>query len=169
MATSVPAVQSVAELLGRALGIEREAAERYAEFARFMADHDRDELADLFTELARLEGEHARALEARLGAVDPAAIDPADRWLEAGPPSPAAHEWLLRLMVPRDALAIALAAERRAQGFFAELAAAAGDNGLGRLAAELAEEEAGHAARLERLLAAEPAPRVDWERAFGAY
>jgi len=57
----------------------------------------------------------------------------------------------------------------RAHGFFAALAAEADDEGLRRLAAELAEEEAGHAARLERLLAAEPEPRVDWERAFGAY
>jgi len=161
---------TVIELLTRALGIEREAEERYAEFARFMADHDRDELAALFRELGRLEGDHARALEARLGAVEAAAgAAAADRWLESGPPSPAAHEWLMRLIAPRDALAIALAAERRAERFFAELAEQAGDDAVRRLAAELAQEEAGHAARLERLLAAEPNPRVDWERAFGAY
>jgi rubrerythrin len=158
------------ELLKRAIAIEREAAERYAEFARFMSDHDRDELAGLFTELARLEGDHARTLEARLGAGgQPVQAEAADRWLESGPPSPAAHEWLLRLMGPRDALAIALSAERRAQRFFADLAEQAGDDDLRCMATELAEEEAGHAARLERLLAAEPDPRVDWERAFGAY
>jgi rubrerythrin len=163
-------VGSVNALLVRALAIEREAAERYAEFARFMSDHDREELAVLFTELGRLEGDHARALEARLGAGDvPAQAEAADRWIESGPPSPAAHEWLLRLMAPRDALAIALSAERRAQRFFAELAEQAGDDTLRRMAAELAEEEAGHAAKLERLLAAEPDTRVDWARAFGAY
>jgi rubrerythrin len=155
------------ELLNRAIAIEREAADRYAEFARFMSDHDRDELAALFAELARLEGDHARA---RLGAGDvPVQAEATDRWLESGPPSPAAHEWLLRLMAPRDALAIALSAERRAQRFFADLAEQAGDDALRRLATELAEEEAGHAAKLERLLAAEPDPRVDWARAFGAY
>lgn len=163
------AVGSVNALLVRALAIEREAAERYAEFARFMSDHDRNELAALFAELGRLEGDHARALEARLGAGDvPAQAEAADRWIESGPPSPAAHEWLLRLMAPRDALAIALSAERRAQRFFAELAEEAGDHTLRRMAAELAEEEAGHAAKLERLLAAEPDTRIDWERAFGA-
>jgi rubrerythrin len=160
---------SATELLTRALTIEREAAERYAEFARFMSDHDRDELAALFTELARLEGDHARALEARLGAADlRVEAAAADRWIESGPPSPAAHEWLLRLMAPRDALAIALSAERRAQRFFAELAEQAGDDDVRRVATELAAEEAGHAATLERLLAAEPDPHVDWERAFGA-
>lgn len=161
---------TITTLLTRALAIEREAADRYVEFARFMADHDRDELATLFSQLARLESEHARALEERLGPFDPpAAIEAADRWLEAGPPSPAAREWLLRLIGPRDALAIALAAERRAHAFFAELAAASDDADVRRIAGELAEEEAAHAAQLERLLAAEPDPRIDWERAFGGY
>jgi rubrerythrin len=162
--------EAVTAALGRALAIEREAADRYAEFARFMADHGRDELAAVFAELARLEGGHARELAAELGpAGSEAAIDPDDRWLEAGPPSPAAREWLLRLIHPRDALVLALTAERRAQRFFSELAATTGDDRLRRFAAERAAEEAAHAARLERLLAAEPEPRVDWERAFGAY
>jgi hypothetical protein len=34
------------------------------------------------------------------------------------------------------------------------------------MAGELAKEEAEHAARLERVLAAEPDPRIDWERVF---
>ena len=160
---------TITALLTRALAIEREAADRYAEFARFMADHDRDELAMLFSQLARLEGEHARALEERLGLSDsPLAIEAADRWLEAGPPSAAAHEWLLRLMGPREALTIALEAERRAHGFFAELAAASADDDVRRLAAELAAEEAAHAAGLERLLASEPDPHIDWEALFAA-
>jgi rubrerythrin len=160
-------VRSVAELLARAVGIEREAADRYAEFARFMQDHDRDELADLFTQLAHLERDHARAIEEWLGEANPAVpLEAAFHWLESGPPSPAAHEWLLRLMGPRDALAIALAAEQRAQRFFAELAQQADDDGIRRMASELAEEEAEHAARLERVLAAEPDPRIDWAKVF---
>jgi len=161
-------MDSVTGLLTRALAIEREAAARYADFARFMADHSRDELAALFALLARREDGHARDLEERLGTADlPVATDAADRWLEAGPPSPAAREWLLRLIGPRDALVIALSAERRAHDFFAGLAATSADDGIRRLAEELAEEEAAHAAQLERLLAAEPDPHIDWERAFG--
>jgi len=109
MAPSAPAVHSVTDLLARAIGIEREAADRYAEFARFMQDRGRDELADLFAQLARLEHDHARVIEEWLGEVNPPVpVEAAFHWLESGPPSPAAHEWLLRLMGPRDALAIAL-------------------------------------------------------------
>ena len=167
MAPSAPAVHSVTDLLARAIGIEREAADRYAEFARFMQDRGRDELADLFAQLARLEHDHARVIEEWLGEVNPPVpVEAAFHGLESGPPSPAAHEWLLRLMGPRDALAIALSAEQRAQRFFAELAQQADDDGVRRLASELAEEEAEHAARLERVLAAEPDPRIDGERVF---
>jgi rubrerythrin len=157
----------VTELLAQALAIEREAAARYAEFARLMADREHAELADLFARLARLERDHARFIEERAGPLRaPAVIEAEVRWLESGPPQPAVHEWLARMMGPRDALAIALAAERRAQAFFAELARCAGDEALRQMAREFAEEEAEHAARLERALAAEPDARVDWERLY---
>ena len=81
-------------------------------------------------------------------------------------PEPAVYEWLARMIGPREALVIALAAERRAQAFFTELAESADDEGVRRMAREFAEEEAEHAARLERALAAEADPRIDWERLY---
>jgi hypothetical protein len=36
------------------------------------------------------------------------------------------------------------------------------------MAREFADEEAEHAARLERALAAEPDPRIDWEQLYDA-
>jgi rubrerythrin len=164
MATTI---RSVAELLAQALAMEREAAERYAEFARFMADRERAELAELFTRLARLERDHARFLERRAGRPDPSSVIAAEvRWLEVGPPDPAVHEWLARMIGPREALGIALEAERRAQAFFAGVAESAADEALRRMASEFAAEEAEHAARLERALATEPDPRIDWERLY---
>jgi rubrerythrin len=160
-------IRSVTELLAHALAMEREAAERYAEFARFMADRERGELADLFARLARLERDHARFIQQRAGPLHaPAVIEAEVRWLESGPPEPAVHEWLARMIGPREALAIALGAERRAQAFFAELAESVDDEGVRRMAREFAAEEAEHAARLERALAAEPDPRVDWEQLY---
>lgn len=166
MAPAAP-IRSVTELLAHALAIEREAAERYTEFARLMADHERGELADLFMRLARLERDHARFIEKRAGPIDPPAVIEAEvRWLESGPPDAAVHEWLARMIGPRDALGIALQAERRAQAFFTELAESADDEALRQMARQFAEEEAEHAARLERALAAEPDPRIDWERLY---
>jgi rubrerythrin len=160
-------IGTVGELLMHALAMEREAVERYTEFARFMADRERDELAELFTRLAGLERDHARFLERRAGRLDPPpAIAASVRWLEAGPPDPAVHEWLARMIGPREALVIALAAERRAQTFFAELADGVADQAVRRMALEFAAEEAEHAARLERALAGEADPRIDWERVY---
>jgi rubrerythrin len=164
-----PSIRSVTELFAHALAMEREAAERYTEFARFMADRDHVELADLFQRLARLERDHARFIERRAGPIEvSAAIEAEVRWLESGPANAAVHEWLARMMGPREALAIALEAERRAQAFFAELARTVADEGVRRMAREFADEEAEHAARLERALAAEPDPRIDWEQLYDA-
>jgi hypothetical protein len=85
--TRMAAVGSVNALLVRALAIEREAAERYAEFARFMSDHDRNELAAL---LRGSTGSGRSALSSR-AASDPCggagrtsgAVKPYDRALTA--------------------------------------------------------------------------------------
>ena len=53
----------MAALYAHALAIEREAAERYNEFAERMADEGNDAVARLFARLAGFEGEHAKALE----------------------------------------------------------------------------------------------------------
>lgn len=160
-------IRSAAEFLAHALAIEREAAERYGEFARYMDDHDRPELAELFERLAEREDEHARFIEKRAGSADlPAAVAAEHRWLEAGRPDPAVHEWLFRLLTPRDALKLALDAERRAEAYFARIAREAETLEIRRLAQEFSEEEAEHAAWLERLITAEPDPRPDWERIF---
>jgi rubrerythrin len=69
-----------------------------------------------------------------------------------GPPETAAREPVFRLMTPRNALAIALAAESRAQAFFEHVLMTADDPALRSLAREMAMEEAAHVARVERLL-----------------
>ena len=56
----------------------------------------------------------------------------------------------------RDALAIALAAERRAQNFYVDVAEHTDDDTMCAFAAEMAADESRHIARLERLLAREP-------------
>jgi rubrerythrin len=164
-------ITTLAQFYVHALAIEREAVARYDEFTRYAEDHDRDELADVFRSLCRLERDHVRFIEKRFGPIEvPPLIAARYRWLEAGPTESqaAAHEWILRLIEPREALKVALEAERRAQIFYEQLAEEASDAEVRRFAREFAEEEAEHAARLERALAAEGDSHVDWERYFGA-
>jgi rubrerythrin len=74
-----------------------------------------------------------------------------------------AREFVFRLMSPRDALAIALGAEKRAQAFFEWALITTADPALRVLAREMAAEESEHIALLERLLAELPDPVIDWE------
>jgi rubrerythrin len=158
-------IRSLEEFHAHALAIEREAAARYREFAARMADHDNDDLAALFAKLARMEQEHASLIERRIGAAALQDLPPgAYRWLDAGAPETAAHDWIFRLLTPFDALRIALAGEQRARDFFLAVAAETDDPALRAFAQEMAEEEVEHAARLERALAHEPNPHIDWEQ-----
>jgi rubrerythrin len=160
-------IQNLEEFHAHALAIEREAAARYREFAARMADHDKDELAALFAKLSRLEQEHATLLEQRIGNADAALPQDQYRWIDSSAPETAAHDWVFRLLTPYDALRIALAGEERAKAFFEGVAAGASNPELRAFALDMAEEEKEHAARLERALAHEPDPHIDWETVLG--
>lgn len=151
------AIQSPAELYAHAIAIEREAAERYSELAERMDDEGREELARVFADLATTEAEHLETLERRSEGIALPVIAPGEhRWLEAQAPETAARELLFRLMTPRQALAIALAAERRAQAFFEYVCWSAADPALRALAREMAAEERRHVELVARLLDAAP-------------
>ncbi len=154
-------IESPAELYAHAIAMEREAAERYAEFARRMADEGRDELAAVFARLARTEAEHLETLERRTDGVELPALKTHEyKWLDAGIPEVPARELVLRLMTPRQALAIALHAEQRAHAFFEHVYFTASDPALRALAKEMAAEEREHVAMLARLIEATPAPEL---------
>lgn len=156
------------ELYAHAIAIEREAAERYAEFAQHMADEGNDEVATLFRTLAVFEAEHLETLEARTRGVKVPKVEPGEyAWLDAGAPETAAHELVFRLMTPHQALEIALEAERRAKNFFAEVKETAADPALRALAQEMAAEEEGHIAMVQLALERTPTGQVEWARVFG--
>ncbi|HET7197103.1 MAG TPA: ferritin family protein [Burkholderiales bacterium] len=152
------AIRSPAELYAHAIAIEREAAGRYSELAERMDDEGREELARVFGELARMEAEHLETLERRTQGIALPAIAPGEyQWLGEAPET-AARDLVFRLMTPRQALAMALAAEQRAEAFFEHLCWSAPDPALRSLAREMAAEESGHVALIARLLEATPAP-----------
>jgi rubrerythrin len=161
------AIGSIAELYTHALAVEREAAARYAELAEFMADHDNRPVAELFARLAQIEEEHADAIVARARGLQlPALRSYEHAWFDAGPPETVAHEFVFRLMTPHDALKVALEAEQRARAYFEEVFANATDPDVKMLAAAMIQEEQQHIDWVERALATDPDPHLDWDRLF---
>lgn len=137
-------IESAAELYVHAIAIEREAAERYTEFAARMADQGNEEIAAVFRKLAAFESEHLAALRRRTAGVALPPLEADYSWLDAGAPETAAHDLIFRLMTPRQALAIALQAEKRAHAFFSHVQQVARDPALRALAKEMAAEEQEH-------------------------
>jgi rubrerythrin len=146
-------IQTAPELYAHAIAIEEEAASRYSELAEHMEDEGREDLARLFAMLAATEAEHLEALERRTEGVELPGIAAGQySWLFTDAPETAARELVYRLMTPRQALAIALAAERRAQGFFEHVSWSASDPALRALAREMAAEEREHVELIAAML-----------------
>jgi rubrerythrin len=132
-----------------------------------MADHDNRPVAELFARLAQIEEEHADAIVARVRGLQlPALRSYEHAWFDAGPPETVAHEFVFRLMTPHDALKVALEAEQRARAYFEEVFASATDPDVKMLAAAMIQEEQQHIDWVERALATDPDPHLDWDRLF---
>lgn len=140
------AIRSAPELYAHAIAMEREAAERYAEFAERMQVLGHEAAAEVFDRLAGFEAEHLEALLARTRGMSlPAAASPETS--ESAPPERAP-----RILSERQALAMALEGEQRAQAFFEQVMTRADDPAVRALAREMAAEEGEHAEVLRRML-----------------
>ena len=163
---AVRQVNSVPEFFAHAIAIEREAAERYQEFARQMQDRAPD-TAKLFSRMARDGFAHAREIGSRAKGIRIPRLAPGEyAWLDMGVPEPLAHDWVFRLMSPRSALKIALHAERRAKRFFEHVMRTTGDRAVKSIARRFLEEEGEHILRMRRALVKLPNPVLDWERIY---
>jgi hypothetical protein len=134
-----------------------------------MHDLGVDRVERVFRALEYGEREHIRALERHAAGFTLPEISPWQyAWFFTS--SPASLEICFPLMpqTPRDALALACAAERRAEEFFLVAADRMPDAGAAKLAMELALEEHRRLADIERALQEEPDPRLDWEMLYGA-
>jgi rubrerythrin len=161
------AIRSAPELYAHAIAIEREAAERYTEFAERMDDLGNEAVAVVFATLARVETEHLVALERRTDGIALPGLQTNDyRWLDAGAPETPARELVFRVMTPHGALAIALEAEKRAQTFFEGVLMTAEDPALRGLAREMAAEESEHVMLIEQLLERTPDALIDWASVY---
>jgi rubrerythrin len=151
-------IDSVGAPQGHALAIAHEAIARYGEFAKHMADHGDDELADLFGRLAELEAEHTRRLPQAAAGMASRLAPGEYAWLHSGPPLQEAHDFIFCMLTPRLALEIAVRAEQRAKVFFGRVLAES-DNAADReLAMEFGRDEESHIAWLQDALVRVPKP-----------
>ncbi len=140
--------RTLPELFSYLLAIEREATKRYAELERFLRDAGAEHAADELEKIAREEREQH----------DIIALGTAGRDL----PELAGWElcWHFVAQAPenrmprtvRQAIAMALALERRTQAFYNDVAENAARDAVRAFAAEMANDEQRHIRRLELLL-----------------
>ena len=159
-------IGTVEEFYAHALAIEREAAERYNEFAAWFGDRGDDVLAGLCHNLARFEGEHYEQLVRGCEDLKLPVISEADYlWLGDAPPETGARALFFRAAQPRHLLEIALEAEMRAREFFVWVARTSASRPVRELAAIMAAEETEHVAWVTQAMEYHPAHR-DWESLF---
>jgi rubrerythrin len=145
----VSELPSLAELMGIATALEREAARRFEELAGILRRQGNADTADLFMDLAAEEHAHEGELAAWALRDDGAAPPIREyRWqmpetfdLGEGPSAGAT-------LTPYEALSVAVRNEERAFRFYSYLAAVATDARIRARAEDLAKGELDHVARL---------------------
>jgi rubrerythrin len=157
------APESLDDFMAQALAMEMEAQQRYGDLADMMEMHNNREVAELFRKMSVIEGKHAAQIKAEMGWTETpraAAIAPVWQGFEAAETIPT--ESLHYLMQPYHALELALAAEQRAEAFFAHLAGVATTEAVRRAALELQDEEREHVELIRAWMAKVPKPDKNW-------
>jgi rubrerythrin len=144
--------RNLPELFSYSLVLEREAARRYVELEGFLRSRGARLLADEFEKLGQEEREQYELIALGTSGRDlPELAGWELGWYFGG-------EGLRAERAPRsagDALAMALAFERRTQSFYNDVAANARADAVRAFAAEMSADEQRHIVRLEALLARE--------------
>jgi rubrerythrin len=148
----------LANFLAHSLELESEARERYGELAESMDVHHNRPVADFFRRMAAEAEHHLREVAALAGHMTLPQLKAWEfDWPDAEPPETASYEALHYRMSLRQAMQLALANEHAAERYYRAFANRTGDAGTAAVANRFADEEGGHAAELERLMAALPA------------
>lgn len=155
--------KSLQEFMALALAMENEAVERYTDFADTMETHNNPEVAALFRRMAGYEAKHAAQIMYQMNWTEAPPVPPGTaKWPDLEAPETVPSDAVHYLMQPWHVLQLALAAEQRAEKFFAQIAAVATDESVRRAALELRAEEAGHVALVKSWLDKVPPPDRNW-------
>ncbi|MCC7215281.1 MAG: ferritin family protein [Burkholderiales bacterium] len=156
------APRTLTEFMAHALIMEVEAAQRYTELADAMETHNNREVAALFRKMATIEGKHAEQIMAEMGWREAPAPPGKQVWEGFEGPETTPADEIHYLMTPFHALELALAAEIRAERFFARLVEVATVETVRRAARELQAEEAEHVALIRAWMDKVDKPGQDW-------
>jgi rubrerythrin len=147
----------LALFLAHSVELETEARERYQELADAMAQHHNTEVAAFFERMAREASQHLADVESMVGKASLPVLKAWEfRWPHAEAPESASYEAVHYRMTLREAISLALANERAAEQYYRQVAAGSDDAETLRIAGAFADEEASHAAALEKLLGERP-------------
>jgi rubrerythrin len=154
------------ELYAHALVLEREATRRFELLARCMRDAGVDHIAEEFEAIGKEEREQYELIAAGTASANLVEPEPWEyAWQFMGPGA----EVVRQPKSTRDVIQLAIAAERRTQNFYADVAEHVDDDAVSAFSAEMAADEGRHIERLERLLAREPHPAMIDEDAGTAF
>ena len=157
------APRTLDEFMMQALVMEIEAAQRYTDFADAMETHNNLEVAALFRKMAEIEGKHAQQIMTEMGWTTKPGPRPGPHfWTAFEAPETAPADEVHYLMQPYHALQLALANERRAERFFAQLARAATTASVKKAARELQAEEREHVLLVRAWMKRVRKPDADW-------
>jgi len=150
-----PSALDMRDALDLAILVEEEARERYEEFVLQMEATESADPAAFFRHMAENESKHGKALAEKRRALfgdAPRRVDRSMLWDEEAP----AYETVRAFMTVRQAMEVALGAEKKAQSFFTSARASVRDAGVAALFEELGREELMHQELVERELAKLP-------------
>jgi rubrerythrin len=157
------APETMEEFMAFALAMEREAVDRYTDFADTMETHNNREVAAMFRTMAGYEAKHAAQIMAEMGWTEATRLPEVQlNWPGFEAPETVPFDEVHYLMRPYHALKIALAAEERAERFFAELARVTSSDSVRRAAQEMQAEEAEHAQMVKQWMTKVPTPERNW-------
>ena len=158
------AFDTTEEFLAHAVALESEVADRYETMAHAMEVHNNTAVAELFHRLAQASEKHAEEMRKRAhGRALPKMAPWEYRWGDSAAPESPAMRHMHYLMTPYHALELARAAELRAQGYYADVAAQSTNPDVRAMAAEFADEEAEHVDLINVWMSRLPEPEPDWD------
>jgi rubrerythrin len=160
---AVVAPRTLTEFMAQAWEMEIEAAQRYSDFADAMEMHNNREVAAMFRTMAGYETKHADEIMATMGWSEAPPLTPrSGAWPGYEAPETAAGDDVHYLMQPWHALQLALAAEQRAERFFAELVRVSTVAAVRKAALALQAEEREHVALVKAWMKKVPKPDRNW-------